>query len=86
MDFPVIVIKRLQPIPHLLKQWREYDAAGGADLTRAPSIRSVMVPSPVGLHEDAVDLFEADFPVPISDGFEQGPDTQVAHAPQDAFA
>jgi hypothetical protein len=44
-----------------------------------------MFSPPVGLHEDAVNLVKADLSVTVPDGFEQGPDAEVAYAAQDAF-
>jgi len=40
---------------------------------------------PVGLHEDAVYLLEADFALAVADGFEQGADAEVADASEEAF-
>ena len=45
----------------------------------------VMVFSPVGLHEHAVDLVESDDLFAVADRFEHGEDAEVAGAPQDAF-
>jgi len=44
-----------------------------------------MVFSPVRLHQDAVDLFEADDLFAVADSFEQGGEAEVADAPQDAL-
>jgi len=44
-----------------------------------------MVFSPVGLKEDAVDLFEADNMFAVTDGFEHGGEAEVAQAAQDTL-
>ena len=45
----------------------------------------IVLLSPVGLHEDAVDLFEADFAFAVADGFQKRTDAEVAYAAQNAF-
>ena len=45
----------------------------------------VLLFTPMRLHEDTVDLIEADFALSLADGFEQGSDAEVAYAAQDAF-
>ena len=44
-----------------------------------------MVFSPVGLHEDAVDLVDADDLFAVADGLEHGGDAEVAGTPEQAF-
>ena len=44
-----------------------------------------MIFSPVRLHQDAVDLVDADDLLAISDGFEHGGDAEVAGTPEQAL-
>ena len=41
--------------------------------------------TPVGLHEDGVDLFEIDGFCAVTDGFEQGAEAEVFHGAQGSF-
>ena len=43
-------------------------------------------PLTVGLHEDAVDLFQIDDAFLVADGFEQGAQAEVLGAAQESFA
>ena len=47
--------------------------------------RLVAVISPVGLNEDAVDLLEIDGADLVAHRFDQGAETEIAGAPQQAF-
>ena len=64
---------------------------GGVELRVRVTVRAcwgsvdVLLSSPVGLHEDAVDLFEVDGAGAVADGFQQGGDAEVACAPEDAL-
>jgi hypothetical protein len=45
-----------------------------------------MIFSPMRLHQNAVDLINADDLFPVSDGLEHGGDADVPEPAQDAFA
>jgi hypothetical protein len=42
--------------------------------------------APMGLQQDAVDLFEVHDPDLVADGFDEGSQTEIAGAAQEAFA
>jgi len=51
----------------------------------ASLLGQVDLSAPVGLQEDTVDLFEVDGFGAVAFGFEQGAQTEVSGAPDDAF-
>ena len=55
-------------------------------MARLSVMLRVAVFAPVGLEQDAVDLFEVDGLCAISDGFDERGDAEVARASEDAFA
>ena len=47
---------------------------------------TVMMFSPVGLHEDAIDVLECDGPALLADGLDEGAEAEVASASDEAIA
>ena len=79
----------------LLQQRHQWDQPGGADLLAGPAGSRagvaldegmVTVFSPVGLHEDVVDLFEVHDAGLVAHGFDERAQAEVAGAAQEALA
>ena len=76
----------------LLEQRDQRGEAGGADLLARPAWHGILgdglvtVFPPVGLDEDAVDLFEVHDAGLVADGFDERAQAEVAGAAQQAFA